>query len=190
MALALWSLWLARSHLAQAGRTLWRGERCGVDEAQEPLSYRSAVLGFGAGLVLLVGFGVWAGMSGTVAGMLFVIFFLYMMALTRLRAEAGTAWHFGPWVNPNQLVVNSLGSAHLDRANLTGLAGLVWFNKEQAERLVYWLLFESVVALARDGALTKTALTARAENAAQILSAAREAGYEAETFFACLSRET
>ncbi|NIA12777.1 MAG: alpha-amylase [Nitrospiraceae bacterium] len=68
-------------------------------------------------------------------------------------------------------------------------AGSVWFNKEQMERLVYWLLFESVVALARDGALTKTALSARAENAAQILAAADEAGYEAETFFAHLSHE-
>ena len=67
--------------------------------------------------------------------------------------------------------------------------GAVWFNKEQMERLVYWLLFESVVALARDGALTKTALSARAENAAQILAAADEAGYEAEAFFAHLSRE-
>ncbi len=53
-----------------------------------------------------------------------------MIALSRPRAEAGMAWHFGPWLKPHQLPVRLFGSRALDPAELTALAGHGWYNLE------------------------------------------------------------
>src|SRR5262249_40204227 len=71
-----------------------------------------------------------AGMSFRVAAILLGAFFALMVALCRIRAEAGTAWHFGPWVKAHQLPVRIYGEDALGPRNLTALATHGWYNLE------------------------------------------------------------
>ena len=64
---------------------------------------------------------------------------------------------------------------------------VVWLNKERLEEMVYWLLFVSVASLMAGEALTTELLNARHENAAQILDAAAEAGYDVDKMLRALA---
>ena len=68
--------------------------------------------------------------------------------------------------------------------------GQLWINKEQLESLVYWILFESVIALQLAGHLTKETLATRCANATEILTAALAAGYNVEMMFQILQCES
>lgn len=67
--------------------------------------------------------------------------------------------------------------------------GVVWFNAEQMEKLVYWLFFESVVSLIVAGTLTKDTLKARFDNASRILEAVHESGYRTDELLRSLGSE-
>ncbi len=71
--LALFSLWLARPHLADTWRKAFRGDRT-MDDSDEPMSYRAAYLGLFASSLLLVGFGVALGLSLWVSLLFWAIF--------------------------------------------------------------------------------------------------------------------
>ena len=88
LAFALFVLWTARGHLAAAWRQAFRGK--GTDDREEPLSYRAAFFGFGAGLLLLFVCLVAVGMRPWVAGSYLLLLFLIVLTVTRLRAEIGT----------------------------------------------------------------------------------------------------
>ncbi len=128
LAIAAVSLWLARGAILQAWRTAVR-PRARPDPAS-PMSDRAAFLGLGLGSLFLVGFAMAAGMRFNVAAILVLGFFGFMVALCRIRAEAGTAWHFGPWLKAHQLPVRIFGESGLDARNLTALATHGWYNLE------------------------------------------------------------
>lgn len=65
----------------------------------------------------------------------------------------------------------------------------VWFNKEQFERLIYWLLLESCINLLAEGGLSKEALTLRLEIAQRLQDAAHQSNYRVESFLGLLSQE-
>ena len=67
--------------------------------------------------------------------------------------------------------------------------GQLWINKEQLETLVYWILFESVIALQLADHLSKETLATRCANATEILMAALAAGYNVEMMFQILQCE-
>jgi hypothetical protein len=123
IALAGLSLWLARRHLVEAVRTAVSGARDGADR-DEPLPYRWAVGGLLAGYAALVGFGVAAGMRGWVAALFFALALTYMLAATRIRAETGNAWLFGPDVDANRLLTATLGTGIYHPGDLVGMAFL------------------------------------------------------------------
>ncbi len=69
--------------------------------------------------------------------------------------------------------------------------GVLWLNKEQMERLVYWLLFASLASLAaQPKGLAKQAIATRFENASEILNAVHTSGYRVEESLALLALET
>ena len=65
--------------------------------------------------------------------------------------------------------------------------GTLWFNKERSEKLVYWLLFEAVVALMLDAPLAREDLKSRYDNAQQVLGAVHRSGYRVDRFFELLA---
>ncbi len=119
LGLAVISLYLARGHLKTVWRTAWEGNG---DDADEPLPYRWAVIGFFVGLLGSVLFCVVAGMSWGVAAVLVILALSYMMAATRTRAESGNAWLFGPNVDVYQVMTTTFGTAGFRAQDLTILA--------------------------------------------------------------------
>ena len=126
--LALYTLWLARLHLAETWRKAFRGD-ASLDDTQEPMSYRAAYLGLFASFLLLVGFGVALGLSPGVSLLFFGLFFLSALAMSRIRAEAGLPWGpggSGGWTGAHTVIVNFGGSRSLTPQELTAFAFTRW----------------------------------------------------------------
>ncbi len=116
LAIALMSLWYGR-------RQLWAELKENRTEPDAP-SPRSALVGFLLGFSFLLLFALVGGMRLITAAVLLGLSLLYMAAATRLRAEIGNAWLFGPQVDPNTIVTTTLGTAALKPRELTVMAFL------------------------------------------------------------------
>lgn len=128
LGLAVMSLWLARRHLAETLRAaLGEGS---ADDGGEPLSYRAAWAGLALATVTLVGFGVAVGLTITASLLFFGVFFCVVIAFSRIRAEAGIPWGYGPPMNVNGLVVEALGTATYSRQALGGFSTLLWMDHD------------------------------------------------------------
>ncbi|MBI2302476.1 MAG: hypothetical protein HYU66_26520 [Armatimonadetes bacterium] len=105
LALAVFSFWFARGTFRQMLRTAFArgGER--LDDSREPLSYRTAFVGFAVCFGALIVFCAQAKMTTSLAMAIFVLALAVMVAATRIRAETGNAWLFAPMMDPNRLVL-------------------------------------------------------------------------------------
>jgi hypothetical protein len=128
LAVAGVSLWLARRALRESWRNAIRPPP--TPDPGAPMGDRAAVGGLALGSLCLLFFALASGMSFRVAAVLLGAFFALMVALARIRAEAGTAWHFGPWVKPHQIPVRLFGEAALGPRDLSALATHGWYNLE------------------------------------------------------------
>ncbi len=117
---ALFVLWNARSHLRDVFRkALVRDRR--VDDSDELMSYRTAVLGFLTGLAIMV---VWLNQAGIplfAVPVFLAVALLLFLAITRIVVQAGVALLQAPLIAPDFAIV-SLGTSTLGGAGLTGLA--------------------------------------------------------------------
>src|SRR5262249_9290386 len=100
LGVALFALWTARWHL---GTTLRPALRTGRAAPGEWVAYRTAWLGLAAGFAGVVLLLSALGMSAWLAAMLFGLYLLFLITLTRIVAEAGAGWHFGPNYSPHDL---------------------------------------------------------------------------------------
>lgn len=125
--IAAFALWSARKHLAAAWRRAWGGHS-GADDSDEPISYRAAYVGLIAGFVYVVAFARAVGLPVTLGIPLFLIFGLFMLTLTRIRAEAGTPWHSGSGLYVHDVMVRAVGTGGMGTGALTGFALLQWMD--------------------------------------------------------------
>lgn len=124
VALALIALWMSRRHIARAlKRALGAGD---IDDSDEPMSYRTAVIGVILGFSFIVFFCYRGGMSVWVAIMFFILYFAISLAVTRMRAELGTPVHDLHYSGPDEILVRSLGTRRLGKGNLT-MFSMFWF---------------------------------------------------------------
>lgn len=94
------------------------------------LSYRSAFIGLmGAGAALVL-FAAADGMPLRLALSFFGLYGLMILAITRLRAEAGPLRHYGPDMSPHRLLTHIPGPRAWDGAALTSLTYFVWFDSD------------------------------------------------------------
>ena len=127
------SLLAARPHLEQVWRQAFPrsaivhdrdgGERGRSPHADEPLSYRLAILGLGASLVAL---GIWGSVAGAqfiAVLLLMVLFFLSHIVATRLVCEGGMLYVQHPF-RPFNMVLAGFGSRGLGGHNVAILAYL------------------------------------------------------------------
>jgi hypothetical protein len=128
LALGLWAVWLARRHLRGVGRNLL-GRPGGLDESREPMSYRAMVALFCASCVILMVCSLRLGGSPHVTAMFFVIFFLYALAIARMRAELGPPAHDLHAMGPEMLLNNAIGTRNLSHGNLGMFSTFFWFNR-------------------------------------------------------------
>lgn len=122
------SVWLARGYLGQVWRCAW-GRASELDDRDEPLRYRTAIIGIAVGLLLLIGFAVTLGLAWWLAVLFFLIYFALAIAITRMRAELGTPIHDLHATGPDTLLPAVLGSRNFDRTDLGALSLLFWFNR-------------------------------------------------------------
>jgi hypothetical protein len=118
-------LWLARSALGEVARkALFNDPR--VDDSREPLPYRLAFWGFGAALLVIVG---WARLAGAAAGYALLLMLLYLLSITvlsRLVAEGGL---FAVWTaiaQPHPHIVSIFGPRTLGVRTTTILHYMGW----------------------------------------------------------------
>lgn len=128
LAIALFVAWHERRSLGAIGRRLFR--RGALSDAEEPMSYRGALLGAMGGFVFLVVFLGRAGMAMWFAVAFFVVYFGISLAYTRMRAEIGPPLQGIHYSGPLQLIVAVMGSRRLSAATLTVAAPLWPFTKE------------------------------------------------------------
>ena len=125
LALAGYSLWIARDHLkAVWAKTL--GRPSDLDDSEEVIPYRTAVACVLTGTLYL---GCWlyqAGLSPPVIAFLFVACFVVFFVLARIVSETGYAATYSP-LNPSEFVVCAVGSSAFGPTGLvtTGLS-YVW----------------------------------------------------------------
>lgn len=101
----------------------------GMDDSNEPMRYRWAVLGIIGGMTFLVLFSFKAGMSVWVAFAYFAIYFIISIAMTRMRAELGPPAHELEYGGPNELLTNFIGRRRLGARNLTVFSIYLFFNR-------------------------------------------------------------
>ena len=115
----------ARAHLRDAWRNtaaLWRGTAT-VDDRAEPLSYRAAVLGGAAAILLLSTMCQLAGLNFLIAVLVFMIFLITAVVLARFVAEGGLLFIQAPF-RPSDVMITAVGTQALGTPNLTVLAYL------------------------------------------------------------------
>jgi hypothetical protein len=128
LAIGLLALWLARRHL----RGVWRkllGRPDGLDESREPMRYRTMVIGLIVCWLLLIGYGVLLGAGPGSMAVFFVIFFLYSLAIARMRAELGPPAHDLHGMGPEVLMTNAVGTANVSKGNLGTFSLFFGFNR-------------------------------------------------------------
>jgi hypothetical protein len=117
IAMVLLGLWMGRGHLKQVwGKAIGRSPE--VDDGDEILSYRTAVVGLATSMVVMVG---WLWLMGTavwVGCAFIVVALLIFIGLSRVIAEAGLAAVRAPMIAPD-LITQGLGS------QLVGATGTV-----------------------------------------------------------------
>jgi len=128
MGLALIAIWLSRRHLkAVILKVLGRADA--IDDSREPIRYRTAVLGFILCSAYLIGFGMWAGASFKVMLVFFGIFFLYSIAIARMRAELGPPAHDLHGADPGRLMTETFGNRQMGASNMAVFSLLWFFNR-------------------------------------------------------------
>ena len=118
--LVLIGLWKARKHLGDVCRKTLIGNP-DIDDSNEIISYRQAVL-LGLGGLLVMAVWLWqAGVPPLVIPVLFFGCFVVFMTITRVVVEGGVAVMFPSMVGPD-FVASSLGTSILGGRGAAGLA--------------------------------------------------------------------
>ena len=117
--LVLGGLWVGREHIGHVFRKALSNAP-DIDDSDEILSYRSAVLGLIGSVGVLAG---WLSLLGIpLAGIATLLFFMFIvyMALTRVVTEGGVAVIYAPLVAPDA-AVSAIGTSFFG-VGLVGLA--------------------------------------------------------------------
>lgn len=127
-AVAFLTLWLARKHLRAVFRTIL-GRPSGIDDSMEPMKYRTAFIGFLVCMAILVFCGIKLGGTLAMMFLFFVIFFLYSVAIARIRAELGPPAHDLHFMGPDMVLHNAIGTKAAGEGNIAAFSLFFWFNR-------------------------------------------------------------
>jgi hypothetical protein len=126
-ALVVMSLWTGRRSFQATLSNAWRAEA--PRDAESPLSDRALVLGILGGIGFLCAWSGYAGLGIGWALGFFGIFFVWCIALSRIRAEAGLGGMTGP-LTPQETLVMLGGTQSIGPQSLTVLAYYRWFTTD------------------------------------------------------------
>ena len=120
IAMALLAAWRMRPHLADIFRRAFGGSG-NVDDSNEVLSYRSALLGLFFGTLVMCLWSVAAGASLAVILPVLILFYIIMIAMTRMVSEGGMLFIQTPF-RPLDLIIPVTGTSVIGNSTLTILA--------------------------------------------------------------------
>ncbi|OIO00958.1 hypothetical protein COY52_08240 [Candidatus Desantisbacteria bacterium CG_4_10_14_0_8_um_filter_48_22] len=123
MVFAGFLFWAARAEIKRIFTRAFSREK-DPEEANEPVSYRTALLGLIAGLLFIGFWGMAAGASFWLILIIFIIFFLIVISASRLAAEGGI-YFFQASFRPSDLIMAFTGSTMLGTNNIATLIGPV-----------------------------------------------------------------
>ena len=129
LSIGILAIWGSRQHIAAVLRTARKaGHR---ENPDEPMSYRTAVIGLVVGLAALLGFGMWTDIAPWVATSFFGIYLVLSIAVTRMRAELGPLVHELYYSNAEQVLTAVLGTRRLPPSSLSAMSLLWWLTRSQ-----------------------------------------------------------
>lgn len=122
------TLWLSRKYFRDVVNCAL-GRKSALSDDDEPMRYRNAFCGMGAGLCLLIGFSVALGLAWWLAALFFVIYLALALAITRMRAELGTPVHDLHFTGPDWALTDLLGPKAIGAHGLGVFTLFFWFNR-------------------------------------------------------------
>ena len=125
IALAVIALWASRRHLIEVTRKAF-GSAEDLDDRNEPMQYRTAVLGLIGVMVFLICFCYRGGATVLITIGFFVLYYAISIAITRMRAELGTPVHDLHYSGPDEILTRTIGTRKLGRGNLV-MFSMFWF---------------------------------------------------------------
>jgi hypothetical protein len=120
-------LWIARAHLKAVWRSVWR--RGVIDDADEAVSYRTAMIGLILGGMALAAFAMWAGMRPWTAIGYLVIFFVIVLTTARIRAELGLPTFELFLSGPDTMFHRMFGAQAFNRYELSAMSLFIWLTR-------------------------------------------------------------
>lgn len=119
LVLVIYGLWTARTHLRAVFDKAARSAS-DVDDSDEVISYKTAVLGLVVGLLLMALWLQFSGLPNWVALIFLLTVLSIFLCLTRVIAEGGMPTLIAPSIAPPQ-IISSLGCASVQNAGLVTL---------------------------------------------------------------------
>ncbi|MGQ9608537.1 MAG: DUF6785 family protein [bacterium] len=126
--LGVLSIWLSRRSIFKIIRAVF--SRNPPDDSDEPLPYRFAFFGLISGIIVLSIFSWAAGMSIWVAFIFFMLYFVIVLAATRMRAELGPPTHDLYFEGPDRILTSTLGTRRLSPNDLSIFALYFWITRD------------------------------------------------------------
>ncbi len=133
LAMAMLLVWIGRHHIRDVlGKAI--GKRPNIDDSDEPMSYRAAVLMFVIGLAVTLAWVKAAGMALWLAVLYFGLLLAVALVYARIRAEVGVPliWMF-PYFQHYKAIKYTLGTAPLQKfggiQSLTVFTSLVFLSR-------------------------------------------------------------
>ena len=112
IALFVGAVWTARHYL----RNVWRQILHGADANDSGITPRMAFSGMLISVVVLFILGVETGIPLWIMVVSTVLFLMFSVALTRLRAQIGAPSHEMAFMGPNQLIFDSMGTSSISQS--------------------------------------------------------------------------
>ncbi len=128
VAIIFMMVWTSRGYLKQVYLRIM-GRESELDDSDEPVSYRTAVIGAVLGFVYLCWFLSSIGLAVHYAVIAFLIYFLLATAISRIRAELGPPVHDLHFSGPDYMMTSSMGLSQFSNKDLVGLSYFFWFNR-------------------------------------------------------------
>ena len=126
--IAVFALWSGRKHLHRVLRVALSGVS-DADEAEEPMRYRTALLGLVFGTAALVWFFHFIGLQWWTAVAGVTLYFFLALAIAKMHAEFGPPAHDLHRMGPEIVLTGMLGTRAFGASELTGLSWFWWFNR-------------------------------------------------------------
>jgi hypothetical protein len=123
------ALWTARGHFKLVWQKALHPQSAVLDDSNEPMTYRTAVIGIVLGMAFLTCFCLQAGMTPAVILAYFGFYFLLSVGITRIRAELGPPAHeMAGNLNAPFFLTLFAGTQAVGLPNLTIMSMFWWFS--------------------------------------------------------------